>query len=152
MSRLTDRPIKFIHLISRVRGPDGELWTEFWPKREARRPWKQGRKKRGSITCLTDRANKANKMFIIWLCWLFRFESKRSVRLLTELELTNHSTRNQSAINLLIYLLTYLFISLFVCLFICLFMYVCMYVCICLFIYFIRFYFIIYLFISYLII
>ena len=37
------------------------------------RPWKQGRKKRGSITCCTDRANEANKMFIIWLCWLFRF-------------------------------------------------------------------------------
>ena len=45
----------------------------LWPKREAHRPWKQGRKKRGSITCHTDRANEANKMFIIWLCWLFRF-------------------------------------------------------------------------------
>ena len=45
----------------------------LWPKREARGPWKQGRKKRGSITCCTDRANEANKMFIIWLCWLFRF-------------------------------------------------------------------------------
>ena len=40
---------------------------------EARGPWKQGRKKRESITCRTDRANKANRMFIIWLCWLFRF-------------------------------------------------------------------------------
>ena len=45
----------------------------LWPKREARGPWKQGRKKRGSITCRTDRANEANKMFIIWLWWLFRF-------------------------------------------------------------------------------
>ena len=45
----------------------------LWPKREARGPWKQGRKKRGSITYRTDRANEANKMFIIWLCWLFRF-------------------------------------------------------------------------------
>ena len=36
-----------------------------WPKREA--------KKQGSITCRTDRANEANKMFIIWLCCLFRF-------------------------------------------------------------------------------
>ena len=45
----------------------------LWPKREAHGPWKQGRKKRGSITCLMDRANEANKMFIIWLCWLFRF-------------------------------------------------------------------------------
>ena len=44
----------------------------LWPKREARGPWKQRRKKRGSITCPTDRANEANKMFIIWLCWLFR--------------------------------------------------------------------------------
>ena len=45
----------------------------LWPKRGARGPWKQGRKKQGSITCCTDRANEANKMFIIWLCWLFRF-------------------------------------------------------------------------------
>ena len=45
----------------------------LWLKREARGPWKQGRKTRGSITCCTDRANEANKMFIIWLCWLFRF-------------------------------------------------------------------------------
>ena len=44
----------------------------LWPKREARGPWKKGRKKRGSITCRTDWANEANKMFIIWLCWLFR--------------------------------------------------------------------------------
>ena len=29
-------------------------------------------KRRGSITCRTDRANEANKMFIIWLYWLFR--------------------------------------------------------------------------------
>ena len=45
----------------------------LWPKREARGPWKQGRKKRGSITCPTNWANEANKMFIIWLCRLFRF-------------------------------------------------------------------------------
>ena len=68
----------YIPLISRVWSPYGKLWTEFfsfvlWPKGEARGPWKQGRKKQGSITCRTDRANEANKMFIIWLCWLFRF-------------------------------------------------------------------------------
>ena len=45
----------------------------LWPKREVHRPWKRGRKKRGSITCHTDWANEANKMFIIWLCWLFQF-------------------------------------------------------------------------------
>ena len=45
----------------------------LWPKHGARGPWKQGRKKRGSITCRTDRANEANKMFIIWLWWLLRF-------------------------------------------------------------------------------
>ena len=45
----------------------------LWTKCEARGPWKQGRKKQGSITCCTDRANKANKMFIIWLFWLFQF-------------------------------------------------------------------------------
>ena len=33
----------------------------------ARRENKEG-KKRGSITCRTDRANETNKMFIIWLC------------------------------------------------------------------------------------
>ena len=44
----------------------------LWPKREVCGPWKLGRKKRGSITCRTDRASKANKMFIIWLCWLLR--------------------------------------------------------------------------------
>ena len=45
----------------------------LWPKRGARGPWKQGRKKRGSINYRTDRANEANKMFIIWLWWLLRF-------------------------------------------------------------------------------
>ena len=45
----------------------------LWPKRGAHGPWKQGRKKWGSITCPTDWANEANKMFIIWFCWLFRF-------------------------------------------------------------------------------
>ena len=30
---------------------------------------KEGKKKRGSITCRTDRANEAKKVFInIWLC------------------------------------------------------------------------------------
>ena len=70
--------IGYIPLISRVQGPYSKLWTEFfsfllWPKHKAHRPWKQGRKKRGSITCHKDRANEANKMFIIWLCWLFQF-------------------------------------------------------------------------------
>ena len=45
----------------------------LWPNREVRGLLKQGRKERGSITCRADRANEANKMFIIWLCWLFRF-------------------------------------------------------------------------------
>ena len=53
----------------------------LWPKREACGPWKQGRKKRGSITCHMDRANEANKMFITWLCWLFLFwKGDRSAR------------------------------------------------------------------------
>ena len=37
------------------------------------RPWKQGGQKWGSIICHMDLANEANKMFIIWLCWLFWF-------------------------------------------------------------------------------
>ena len=45
----------------------------LWPKRGALGPWKQGRKKRGSIARLTNRTNEANKMFFIWLCWLFHF-------------------------------------------------------------------------------
>ena len=55
-----------------MRGPYGKLWTEFFLPFRA---WamKQGKKKQGSITCRTDRVNEANKMFIIWLCWLFRF-------------------------------------------------------------------------------
>ena len=36
------------------------------------RAMKTRKKKRGSITCRTDRANEANNMFIIWLGWLFR--------------------------------------------------------------------------------
>ena len=52
---------------------DREFSFLLCPKREAPGPSKQGRKKRGSITCRTDWANEVNKMFIIWLCWLFRF-------------------------------------------------------------------------------
>ena len=65
--------IIYIPLISRVRGPYGKLWTEFFPffygpsAKRAGHENKEG-KKRGSITCHTDRANEANKMFIIWLC------------------------------------------------------------------------------------
>ena len=60
-----------------MQGPYSKLWTEFfafllWLKREAHGPWKQGQKKWGCINCRTDRANEANKMFIIWLCWIFR--------------------------------------------------------------------------------
>ena len=66
-------------------------------------PWKKERKKRGPITCRTDRANEANKMFIIWLCRLFqerneiiwRFDRWSRTR---GPKLTNRSTRNQSAI------------------------------------------------------
>ena len=71
--------VYYIPLISQVRGLYSKLWTEFfsfllWPKCEACGPWKQGREKRGSITCSTDGANEANKIFIIWLCWLFQLE------------------------------------------------------------------------------
>ena len=68
----------YISLISRVRGPYSKLWTEFFPSfygpiaKRVGHENKEG-KKRGSITCRTDRANEANKMFIIWLCRLFRF-------------------------------------------------------------------------------
>ena len=113
ISRLSDPLTVSFHiydkpLISRVRGPYGKLWTEFFPsfygpsaKRAAMK--NKGRKKRGSITCCTDRANEANKMFyymaLLIISVLKRvIESWRSVRLLTDLELTNHSTRNQSAI------------------------------------------------------
>ena len=60
-------------LISRVRGPYGKLWTKFFSSfygpsaKRAGHENKEG-KIRGFITCLTDRANEANKMFIIWLC------------------------------------------------------------------------------------
>ena len=65
--------MSYIPLISRVRGSYGKLWTEFFPSfygpsaKCAGHENKEG-KKRGSITCPTDQANEANKMFIIWLC------------------------------------------------------------------------------------
>ena len=79
-SRIIQLPtsVKYIPLISRVWGPYGKLWTEFFPSfygpsaKRAGHENKEG-KKQGSITCRTDRANEANKMFIIWLCRLFRF-------------------------------------------------------------------------------
>ena len=46
----------------------------LWPK-HAGHENKEG-KKRGSITCRTDRANEANKIVIIWLCWLFPERNK----------------------------------------------------------------------------
>ena len=60
-----------IPLTNQVRGPYCKLRTEFfpvdlWPKREARRPWING-KKRGSVTYSTDRENEVSKIFIISL-------------------------------------------------------------------------------------
>ena len=64
-------------LISRVRGPYGKLWTEVFPSfygPSAKRVGHENKegKKRGFITCRTDRANEANKMFIQhysdWVC------------------------------------------------------------------------------------
>ena len=49
------------------------FFLPFMAQARSARAMKTGRKKRGSITCHTDRANEANKIFIIWLCWLFRF-------------------------------------------------------------------------------
>ena len=51
---------QYIPLISRVRGPYAKLWTEFfsfllWPKRAGHENREE--KKRGSISCRTDRAN-----------------------------------------------------------------------------------------------
>ena len=46
----------------------------LWPKREAYMGHENKEaKKQGSTVCCTDWANEATKMFIIWLCWLFRF-------------------------------------------------------------------------------
>ena len=53
----------------------------LWPKREARGPWKQGRKKRGSITCRTDRANEAIKMFVHCLLYGFVDNSGKGTNL-----------------------------------------------------------------------
>ena len=61
-----------------MRGPYGKLWTEFFPSfygpsaKRAGHENEEG-KKRGSITCPTDWANEANKMFILWLYRLFQF-------------------------------------------------------------------------------
>ena len=53
----------YITLFSRVRGPYGKLWTEFFFPSFYEN--KEGKNLRGSITCRTDQANKANKMFVI---------------------------------------------------------------------------------------
>ena len=60
-----------------MRGPHGKLWTELFfssfygpSAKGADHANKEGKNDRGSITCRTDRANEANKMFITWLCWL----------------------------------------------------------------------------------
>ena len=87
----------------------------LWPKREARGPWKQGRKKRGSITCPTDWANEANKMFIIWLCWLFRFwngDRELEVYTATYGPGIDQSQHAKSVSHIIIYLISYIsFIS-----------------------------------------
>ena len=60
-----------------MRGPHYKLWTELFfssfygpSAKGADHANKEGKNDRGSITCRTDRANEANKMFITWLCWL----------------------------------------------------------------------------------
>ena len=50
------------------------FFLPFGPRAKCTRHENKEGKKRGSITCRTDRANEANKMFIIWLCWLFQLE------------------------------------------------------------------------------
>ena len=121
-----------------MRGPYGKLWTEFfsfllWPKREARGPWKQGRKKRGSITCPTDWANEANKMFIIWLCWLFRFwkgDRELEVRTATYgpgIDQSQHAKSVSHIICVRMQVCMYICVSTYVCMYVC--MYACMYVC-----------------------
>ena len=45
---------------------------DLWPEREARGPWTEGEKKRGSVTYSADRENEVSKIFIISLvCVLF---------------------------------------------------------------------------------
>ena len=65
---------KYIPLINRVRGPYGKLCIEFLPSsygpsaKRADHENKEGKNEGGSITCRTDQANEAKKIFIIWLC------------------------------------------------------------------------------------
>ena len=63
----------YVLLISQVQGRYGKLWTKFFlsfygPSVEHAGNENMEGKKQGSITCRMDRANEANKMFIIWLC------------------------------------------------------------------------------------
>ena len=86
----------------------------LWPKREARVPWKQGRKIRGSITCPTDRANEASEMFIIWLSWLFRFwkgDRELEVRTATYGPGIDQSQHAKSVRHIIKYLITFQIIS-----------------------------------------
>ena len=77
---------------------DGDFSFLLWLKRQARGPWKQGRKKRGSITGRTDRANEANNMFIIWLCWLLMVGTN-SFDVLTENQKLEVRTANYGPID-----------------------------------------------------
>ena len=74
-------------------------------------------KKRGSIACRTDRANEANKMFIIWL---FEYSGKGTFsqvlkrvwsRTVTYLELTNAEREISQLYTKLYYTMLYLTIT-----------------------------------------
>ena len=107
---------EYIPLISRMRVPYGKLWTEFFPSfhgPSAKRAGHENKevRKRGSTTCsrtkqtrlircllygFVDYSGKITKLFDVVTC--DREMEVCIIRLLTNLKLTNHSTRNQSAI------------------------------------------------------
>ena len=76
----TDHPWTNKHLLAECEIRTASYGLSFFPSfyglsaKRASHANKEG--KRGSITCRTDRANEASKMFSIWLCWLFRESNK----------------------------------------------------------------------------
>ena len=97
----------YIPLISRVRGPYGKLWTKFFLSFYGPSAKRTGHENKEGKNEDPYFAVRTEQMRLI-RCLLYGFvnyssfekvvENKRSIRLLTDLELTNHSTRNQSAI------------------------------------------------------
>ena len=89
-----------------MRGPYGKLWTAFFPSfygpsaKSACHENKEGKNEDQKLAVRTEQTRLIRCLlygFVDYSGFKKGIESKRSGRLLTDLELTNHSRRNQSA-------------------------------------------------------